>query len=357
MVMDEGFSTEDDYTIEEQYFKIIEEAYDFLEEIGSDLLEGVIKECPTYENRNEIIHELSDILTKHSKIEKYKIENFEVTKAKLKPIPITSIKDDVSMAKRIESLEQKIKLYEHAAESALINAGLFGNKAYINFGKKKYLEASEIWKKIGCPAESDIDTNLSKKFEYYAIILRCISVNNIIKNVEKMITHSEEIFEDMVKQGEDQVEEIITQGENIIENTINKVIKDFEGYMRSQNQNKTRILDEEPYLQQLKKEQLKKFATGINIIKERKRKILFEEKLMDYFDALRDAYMGEDDKFVKFCISQIKKEVNEELRGNSISIFGWPKEQTEDNIARWINAYIGMEKLIKEYIPNNNINT
>ena len=166
-----------------------------------------------------------------------------------------------------------------------------------------------------------------------------------------MITHGEEIFEDMVKQGEDQVEEIITRGENIIQNTIDEVIKDFNDYMSSQNQDKTKILAEEPYL-----EQLKKFATDINIIKERKRKNLFEEKLMGYFDALRDAYMDKEYKFAELCISEIKKEVDKELGGNSISIFGWPKEQTKDNIARWINAYTGIEKLIKKYIPDNNVN-
>ena len=350
--MEEGFSGEGDYRIEEGYFKIVEEAYDFLEDVKSFIIEDVIEKYPAYEERNKTIHELSDILTRHSIIKRYKIENFKVTEFRPALISGKSIRDTLSKAKSIESPEQKSLLYEHAAESALINAGIFGNKIYINFGKKKYMEASEIWKKIGYLTESDIDADLSKKFEYYTIILRCVSVNNIIKNVEKMITHGEEIFEDMVKQGEDQVEEIITRGENIIQNTIDEVIKDFNDYMSSQNQDKTKILAEEPYL-----EQLKKFATDINIIKETKRKNLFEEKLMGYFDSLRDAYMGEDDKFVKFCISQIKKEVNEELRGNSISIFGWPKEQTKDNIARWINAYIDTGKLIKKYIPNDNPNT
>jgi len=118
------------------YFKIVEEAYDLLEDIRFGFLEDVIEESSVYENRNEIIHELSDILTRHSKIEKYKIENFKVTKAKLEAIPIKSIRDALSKAMEIESLEQKSQLYEHAAESALINAGIFGNKAYINFGPK-----------------------------------------------------------------------------------------------------------------------------------------------------------------------------------------------------------------------------
>ncbi|MBA3064457.1 hypothetical protein FP803_03390, partial [Candidatus Woesearchaeota archaeon] len=181
--MKEAFSTGDYYKIEEQYFRIVEEAYDLLEDVKSDLLEDVIEKYPAYEDRNETIHELSDILTKHSIIKKYKIENFKVTKAKLEAIPIRSIKDALSKAKSIESLEQKSMLYEHAAESALINAGIFGNKTYINFGKKKYLEASDIWKKIKRPAEAYIDINLSKKFEYYAIILNCIKANHIIKKV------------------------------------------------------------------------------------------------------------------------------------------------------------------------------
>lgn len=219
-------------------------------------------------------------------------------------------------------------MYEHAAESALINAGVHGNKSYINFGKKMYLEASKLWKELKLPAESYIDLNLSKKFEYYTMILKCIRANYTIKEVAGMIMH----------------------GADIIGATMDKVSKDFEDYMHSQNQDKTRILAEEPYLQQVKK-----FATGINIIKERKRKNLFEEKLINYFDALRDSYMNKDNKFVKFCISEIKKEVANELRGSSISIFGWPKEQTEDNIAKWINACTGTEKLIKKYIPKDKL--
>lgn len=314
--MEEKFSSEGDYQIEEGYFKIVEEAYDLLEDVKSDLLEDVIEKYPTYEDRNETIHELSDILTRHSIIKKHKIENFKVTKAKLEAIPIRSIKDALSKARESKNLEQKSMLYERIAESALINAGVFGNKTYINFGKKKYLEASDIWKEIKRPAEAYIDINLSKKFEYYSIILNCIKVNYIIEKVENTIM----------------------QGEDIIDSTIDKVTKDFEGYMRSQNQDNTRISAEEPYLQQLKKEESKKFLNVLKPILEKKVS-LFEEKLMDYFDALRDAYMSKDDKFVKFCISEIKKEITKELRGNSVFIFGWPKEQTKDSIARWINAY------------------
>jgi len=348
--MEEGFPTGGDYKIKELYLKIVEEAYNLLEDIRSGFLEDAIEKNPVYEDRNKTIHELSDILTRHSKIKKYKIENFKVTEAKLQAIPIKSIREALSKAREIKSLEQKSQLYENAAESALINAGVFGNKTYINFGKKKYLEAADIWKRNNRPAEAYIDINLSKKFEYYTIILECVALNGIIKKVEEMIIKSENIFEDMVKQGEDKVEEIITHGEDIINSTIDKITKDFEDYMRSQNQDNTRISAEEPYLQQVKK-----FATGINIIKERKRKSLLEKKLMNYFDALRDSYVNKDNKFVKFCISEIKKEVADELRGNSISIFGWPKEQTEDNIARWINAYTGIEKLIKEYIPKDKL--
>ncbi len=327
IVMEEGFSTDGDYKIEEGYFKIVEEAYDFLEDVRSDLLEDVIEEPSVYENRNEIIHELSDILTRHSKIKKYKKENFKVTEAKLEEMSIKSIKDSLFKAKNIKNTEQKIILYERAAESALISAGVYGNNIYINFGKKKYLEASELWKEIKRPAESYIDLNLSKKFEYYAIILNCIRANDTIKKID----------------------DIIMQGEDIIESTIDKVTKDFEDYMRSQNQDNTKILAEEPYLQQLKKDELKKFAVDINIIKERKRKNLFEEKLMNYFDMLRDSYMNKDEEFVNFCISEIKKEIANELGGNSISIFGWPKEQTEDNITRWINAYVDTGKLRDYY--------
>ncbi|GEM_PF-3489803 len=320
--MEEKFSNEGDYQIEEGYFKIVEAAYDLLENVKSFVLEDVIEESPTYEERNEIIHELSDILTRHSKIEKHKIENFGFTKANLRPIPPTSIKDDISMAENIKSPEQKIRLYEHAAESALINAGLFGNRAYINFGKKKYLEASEIWKSLGYPAESYIDRNLSKKFEYYALILNCVKANHII-----------------------------TQGEDMIDSTMVKIIKDLENYMLSQSRDKTRISSEEPYLQQLKKEESKKLLNVLHQGLEKKIS-LFEEKLMSYFDALRDAYVSKDGKFVDFCVGEIKREVVNELGKSSFSIFGWPKEQTKDNIARWINAYTGIKKLIKEYIPN-----
>jgi len=312
--MEEGFSTDGDYKIEEGYFKIVEEAYDFLED--------VIEESSVYENRNEIIHELSDILTRHSKIKKYKKENFKVTEAKLEAMSIKSIKNSLSKARNIKNIEQKIILYERAAESALISAGVYGNNIYINFGKKKYLEASELWKEIKRPAEAYIDINLSKKFEYYAIILNCIRANDTIKKID----------------------DIIMQGEDIIENTRDKVTKDFEDYMRSQDQDNTRISAEEPYLQELKK-----FATNINIIKERKREGLFEERIMNYFDMLRDSYMNKDDEFVKFCISEIKKEVAEKVRGNPVSIFGWPKEKTENNIAKWINASIGLEKILDCY--------
>ncbi len=353
--MEKRFSGEDDYQIEEQYFKIVEEAYDLLEDIRFGFLEDVIEESSVYENRNEIIHELSDILTRHSKIEKYKIENFKVTKAKLEAIPIKSIRDALSKAMEIESLEQKSQLYEHAAESALINAGIFGNKAYINFGKKKYLEAADIWKRDKRPAEAYIDVNLSKKFEYYTIILKCVALNGTIKKVEEMIMKSEDIFNDMVKQGGDKVDEIITHGEDIINSTIDKVTKDFEDYMRSQNQYTKRILSEKPYLQELRNEESQKFFNVLKPILGKKVNLV-EERIMNYFDMLRDSYVNKDNKLVKFYISKIKKEVVKELGGNRISIFGWPKEQTEDNIARWINAYTGVEKLIKKYIPNDNLN-
>ena len=348
MVMEEGFSTDGDYKIEEGYFKIVEEAYDLLEDIKFGFLEDVIEESSVYENRNEIIHELSDMLTRHSKIKKYKIENFKVTKAELEEIPKKSIKDSISKAKSIKNREQKIALYEHAAESALINAGVFGNKAYINFGKKKYLEASDLWKELHYPAESYIDLNLSKKFEYYTIILKCVALNGTIKKVEEMIMQSEDIFNDMIKQGGDKVDEIITHGEDIINSTIDKVTKDFEDYMRSQNQYKKRILSEKPYLQELRNEESQKF---FNVLKPvLKKKInLVEEKIMNYFNALRDSYVNKDDELVELCISEIKKEVVHELGRNSVSIFGWPKEQTEGNIAKWINAYINIGKSLDCY--------
>ncbi len=170
-----------------------------------------------------------------------------------------------------------------------------------------------------------------------------------------MIMKSEDIFNDMVKQGGDKVDEIITHGEDIINSTIDKVTKDFEDYMRSQNQYTKRILSEKPYLQELRNEESQKFFNVLKPILGKKVNLV-EERIMNYFDMLRDSYVNKDNKLVKFYISKIKKEVVKELGGNRISIFGWPKEQTEDNIARWINAYTGVEKLIKKYIPNDNLN-
>ncbi|PIU72216.1 hypothetical protein COY26_02725 [Candidatus Woesearchaeota archaeon CG_4_10_14_0_2_um_filter_33_10] len=304
MVMEEGFSTEDDhYKIKSIYFNLVSEAY--------NLFYKVISPDSDYEKDSEIIDDLSDIIARHVHIRR----DLNRIILELEPPPPEEIKKIISDAKNAKNIEAKIQLYEFAAESALLNVGIFKEKVYTKFGKSCYSKASDLWKELGFPTESNIDMVLSKKFEDYAIILNCMRASYMIYD------------------------------------SINELVEDFEDYKHSKSRDKTKILAEEPYLQQLKK-----FATDINIIKERKRKNLFEEKLMGYFDALRDAYMDKEYKFAELCISEIKKEVDKELGGNSISIFGWPKEQTKDNIARWINAYTGIEKLIKKYIPDNNVN-
>ncbi len=303
MVMEEGFSSEDDYYKKKSiYFDMISEAY--------NIFHKFISPNSDYEEDSEIIDQLSDIMARHVHIRR----DLNRIISELKPTSPEEIKKIISDAKNAKNRKTKIQLYEFAAERALLNVGIFKEKMHTKLGKSCYSEASDLWEELGFPTESNIDMVLSKKFEDYVIILNCMRASYIIYN------------------------------------SINELVKDFEDYKHSKIRDKTKILAEEPYLQQLKK-----FAAGTNIIKERKRKSLFEEKLMNYFDMLRDSYMNKDDKFAKFCISEIKKEVANELRGNSISIFGWPKEQTEDNIARWINAYTGIEKLIKEYIPKDKL--
>ena len=306
--MEEGFSGEDDYyKMKSIYFDMISEAY--------DLFYKPILPNSNYEEDSEIIDQLSDVMARHTHVRR----DLNRIISKLEPSPKEEIKKIISDAKNTKNAKAKIQLYEFAAEKALLNVGIFKEKEYAQLGKACYSKASDLWEDLGFPTESDIDMVLSEKFEDYAIILNCMRASYRIYN------------------------------------SINELVKDFEDYMYPQNQDNTRISAEEPYLQQLKKGELKRFATDINIVKERKRESFLEKKLMNYFDALRDSYVNKDNKFVKFCISEIKKEVADELRGNSISIFGWPKEQTEDNISRWINAYTGIEKLIKGYIPKNKL--
>ena len=314
MVMEEEYPIEDSLDLKEFYLDKIFEAQEILSSIAH---------IPDSEYDVGIIEYLSDILTKHTTCNEG--TDFEHILPKIVFSPPALIREISSDAKNARSIFSKIPLFESAAERSLINAGIFHKRQYIKFGKSCYLKVSNLYKEIGFDDKASLNKRLSKEFRYGTNILRCshMSLNYIFNNA----------------------------------------IKDLKDYKRPKKNYNKKTLTNQLNLYQIKSKETEKFNDEskklFNVLKPvlEKKVSLVEEKLMDYFDALRDAYMNKEYKFAELCISEIKKEVANELRGNSVSIFGWPKEQTEDNIARWINAYTGIEKLIKKYIPNNNINT
>ena len=312
MVMDEEYPIEDFFDLKEFYLDKIFEAQEILSSVA---------QIPDSKYDGGILEYLSDILTK------YTIHNEETDLEHILPkivfSPPALIREIKCDAKNAKSIFSKITLFESAAERALINAGIFHKKGYIKFGESFYLKVSNLYKEIGFDSKASLNKVLSKEFRYGTNILRCSHMS--------------------------------------IDYLFNNAIKDLKDYKYPKKNYNKKTLTNQSNLYQIKSKETEKFNEELkklfNVLKpiSEKKVNLVEERIMNYFEMLRDSYMNKDSKFVKFCISEIKKEVANGLRGNSISIFGWPKEQTEDNIARWINAYTGIEKLIKKYIPKDKL--
>jgi len=308
MVMEEEYPIEDSFDLKDFYFDKILEAHEILSSIA---------QIPDNEYDEGIVEYLSDILTKHTMYNEG--TDFEQILPKIvlsSPALIREIRCDAENARSIFS---KIPLFESAAERALINAGIFQKRQYIKFGESCYLKVSNLYKEIGFDGKASLNKVLSKEFRYGTNILRCshMSLNYIFHNA----------------------------------------IKDLKDYKRPKKNYNKKTLTNQLKLYQIKSKETEKFNKEsqklFNVLKPilEKKVSLVEKKLMNYFDSLRDSYVNKDNKFVKFCISEIKKEVAKELGGNLVSIFGWPKEQTEDNIARWINAYIDTGRF-RDYYSN-----
>ena len=306
MVMEEGYPIEDFFDLKEFYLDKIFEAQEIL---------SSVTQIPDSKYDGGILKYLSDILAK------YTIHNeetdFEHILPKVVFSPPALIREIKCDAENAKSIFSKIPLFESAAERALINAGIFHKMKYIKFGESFYLKVSNLYKEIGFNDKASLNKVLSKEFRYGTNILRCSHMS--------------------------------------LDYLFNNSIKDLQDYKHPKKNYNKKTLTNQLNLYQIKNEETEKFNEEskklFNVLNPvlKKKVNLIEEELMNYFDELRDSYMNKDDKLVKLCISEIKKEVANELGGNSISIFGWPKEQTEGNIAKWINAYIDIGKILDCY--------